>query len=345
MYYIRPVKREDLNSLIKLAEKAGDGLTTLPPDAELLGNRIDASIKSFAADLSGPVDEYYFLVMEDVKTGEVVGTSAIFSSVGGTQPFYNFATLSLTQISNDPAKRVETKVLTLANDYTGATELGTLFLDADHRKDGMGRFLSRSRYMLIASAPDRFSETIMGELRGYVDENGRRPVWEAIGRHFFQMDFVEADRINGLGNSQFIADLMPKYPIYTCLLPEDAQEAIGKPHPSSAPAMRLLEKEGFRFRGAVDIFDGGPCLEANRDQIKAIANARKAKAVVTDTAEVEGVPMMIARTALSNFGLVHCRGVAIAGGQLAISSEASEVLGVKDGDEVMYIPDPQRTKP
>ena len=339
MYFIRPVKREDLNSLMALANKAGDGLTTLPPDAELLGKRIDASIASFAADLSAPNDEYYFLVMEHAETGDVVGTSAIFSSVGGTQPFYNFATLNLTQLSNDPVKRVETKVLTLANDYTGATELGTLFLDADHRKPGVGRFLSRSRYMLIATAPKRFSETVMGELRGYVDENGRQPVWEAIGRHFFQMDFAEADRINGLGNSQFIADLMPKYPIYTCLLPQDAQEAIGQPHPSSAPAMRLLEKEGFRFRGAVDIFDGGPCLEANRDQIKSVRGARHAKALITDTAENEGEPMMIAHPELARFGVVHCKGVMIAEDQLAVCSEAADALKISDGDGVMFIPD------
>lgn len=51
---------------------------------------------------------------------------------------------------------------------------------------------------------------------------------------------------------------MPKHPIYTHFLSDEAQSVIGQVHPQTAPARAVLEKEGFRYRNYVDIFDGGP---------------------------------------------------------------------------------------
>jgi arginine/ornithine N-succinyltransferase beta subunit len=51
----------------------------------------------------------------------------------------------------------------------------------------------------------------------------------------------------------FIAELMPAYPIYVSLLPDDAREAIGQVHANTSPARAILEKEGFSWRGSVDI--------------------------------------------------------------------------------------------
>ncbi len=53
---------------------------------------------------------------------------------------------------------------------------------------------------------------------------------------------------------------MPKHPVYIAMLGEDARAAIGVPHPSGRAAMRMLEAEGFRVEGYVDIFDGGPTM-------------------------------------------------------------------------------------
>ena len=71
-------------------------------------------------------------------------------------------------------------------------------------------------------------------------------------------------------NKKFIADLMPRHPIYVTLLPAEAQRVIGQVHESSKPALKNLEAEGFRFNGMVDIFDAGPCVGCARDQIRTV---------------------------------------------------------------------------
>ena len=77
-------------------------------------------------------------------------------------------------------------------------------------------------------------------------KQGRSPFWDALGRHFFGIDFAEADRLSVI-NKKFIAELMPKHPIYIPLLPEEAQDVIGKPHRESVRTVKNLEEEGFTF--------------------------------------------------------------------------------------------------
>ena len=72
----------------------------------------------------------------------------------------------------------------------------------------------------------------------------------------------------------FIADLMPKHPIYTALLPESARAVMGLPHPSGRAAMRMLENEGFVHDHYIDIFDGGPTMHSRTDHVKTIAKSR-----------------------------------------------------------------------
>ncbi len=72
------------------------------------------------------------------------------------------------------------------------------------------------------------------------------------------MDFKRADFTNATQGGQFISDLMPKYPIYVNLLDKRAQEAIGQPLEASKPAKQLLEAEGFRYQGYIDVVRRGP---------------------------------------------------------------------------------------
>src|SRR6185295_1467127 len=71
-------------------------------------------------------------------------------------------------------------------------------------------------------------------------------------------------------NKKFIADLMPKHPLYVPLLPPDAQAVIGQVHPDTRPALKLLESEGFTFSGMVDIFEGGPVVMTAIDTIRTV---------------------------------------------------------------------------
>ncbi len=84
------------------------------------------------------------------------------------------------------------------------------------------------------------------------------------------MSFPEADEFNAVHGTHFIADLMPRSPVYVALLTEEAKAVMGQPHPSGKAALRMLEHEGFVFDRYIDIFDGGPTVTARTDDIRTI---------------------------------------------------------------------------
>lgn len=337
MFVVRPARLNDLDGLLSLAEKTGTGLTTLPAHAPALREKIKDSIAAFAAPDNSKEKHNYLLILEDLSTGIVAGTSALIVGVGIDKPFYSYRVLHQAQMSHEPKMRVDTQLLQLSNDFMGATEVATLFLDPDYRRDKLGKLLSKARYMLMAAHPDRFSDIVIAEIRGWVDENEQSPFWEAIGRKFFGMDFSVADEINGRGNSQFIADLMPKFPIYTTLLPKEAQDVIGKPHDGARPAIHMLEREGFRFSGAVDIFDAGPEMEVHRRGIWTVRNNVTGTLGGTVDGQGQGPSHLAANTSLSNFGVVLTNVVEGASG-IWLPGEAANALGLKTGDGLRYCP-------
>jgi arginine N-succinyltransferase len=125
----------------------------------------------------------------------------------------------------------------------------------------------------MAEFPTRFDKQTIAELRGVVNSDGRSPVWDAIGSHFFQVEFPKAETLTNESKS-IIADLMPEHPIYIPLLPESAQQAIGKVHKHTEPALAMLLKEGFRISHFVDIFDGGATVICDTQEIRTIKQSR-----------------------------------------------------------------------
>ncbi|GER08057.1 arginine N-succinyltransferase [Iodidimonas muriae] len=345
MLLLRPVRAADLSDLYELSLSTGGGLTTLPADRDVLAAKIALSEASFHSGSDALEDAYYLFALEDLARGKVVGTSGIFASVGQSKPFYSYRILKLTQVSHQPDMKVDTQLLQLVNDYAGATELGTLFLHPDYRKGHAGALLSKARYLMLAACPGRFSEKVMAEIRGWTDENGQSPFWDAIGRHFFGMDFQEADHINGMGNNQFIADLMPKFPIYTNLLPQEAQDVIGKPHDGARGAVRLLMDEGFRNAGAVDIFDGGPCFEVPRHDIRTLRKARSVRIGAIGTLDVSpGSVSLVAVADMPDFRIIATHMSEMNEEQVAIGQEAANALSVKEGDALLVSPLVNRRK-
>ena len=110
--------------------------------------------------------------------------------------------------------------LFLANDHTGHTELCSLFLDQAYRHGKNGALLAKSRLLFIAEFAERFAPKVIAELRGRLDADGTSPFWEGLGRHFFAMEYSTADYLTGIGQKSFIAELMPKHPVYVNLLPD-----------------------------------------------------------------------------------------------------------------------------
>jgi len=332
MLVIRPVKTADLKDIYDLSIKAGKGLTSLPSCEKSLFKKIQLSETSFARATATPGD-YYLLVMEDLDKQKVVGTSGIYSKTGTRQAFYAYRLISITHHSHTLQQQIRSDMLHLCNDYTDCAEVGTLFLDPDYR--GNGRWLSWSRFLLLGQFKERFSKHVIAEMRGWFDDQGQSPFWEAIGRRFFHMDFSEADHLCGIGSNQFITELMPKHPIYTVLLSEAAQAVIGKPNDEGQAAMKLLLEQGFEYENVVDIFDAGPLLRAKITNIQTVSNLKQAKAVTGNT--IQGHPTMIANQNLQSFRLIHQPIQLDDQGHITVSADAMSALNGKSGDTLSYV--------
>ena len=269
---VRPVTSADLPALIELARSTGTGLTTLPANEQRLQHRVSWAEKAFRGEAERGDADYLFVLEDDA--GKVVGISAIAGAVGLREPWYNYRVGLTVSASQELNIHREIPTLFLANDLTGNSELCSLFLHADHRSGLNGKLLSRARFLFIAEFRHLFGDKLIAEMRGMSDEEGRSPFWESLGRHFFKMEFSQADYLTGVGNKAFIAELMPKFPLYTCFLSEEARGVIGRVHPNTEPALAMLKAEGFSYQGYVDIFDAGPAIEAETDKIRAIAESQ-----------------------------------------------------------------------
>lgn len=267
---VRPATPRDLDHLEGMIARVDAGMLTMPSSRQAMAERIQRSVDAFTRPSAPPQNECYFLVME--VDGELLGTASLFTNLGVERPFYSYRISRDSKMSPELKLQVELDLLHLVNDYHGATELGTLFIERKARGGGRGRLLSFARLLLIAADPLRFGPRAMAEIRGWTDDAGQSPFWSAVGEKFFRLDYRTADAMSARDH-RFIADLMPRYPIYADLLPEDARRVIGKPHPDAEPAVAMLKSQGFHFNQVVDIFDAGPSVEAFVDQIDAVRSA------------------------------------------------------------------------
>ena len=162
--------------------------------------------------------------------------------------------------------------------------------------------LSRARLLFIAEFADRFSDRIAAESPGLSDENGRCPFWDAVGRRFFDMDCPQVERLTGGRSKGFIAELMPHSPIYVPLLPEAAQWAIGQLHPAGELPFSILLDEGFDTETYVDIFDGGPTVDARVAMLKTVARSRRVR--LADSAVDHKAWQLVSNTRRDGFAAV-----------------------------------------
>ena len=331
MLVVRPAGPADLDHLLELAILSGPGFTSLPEDPDQLADRLDLSRDSFGGKLD-PRERWYTLMLEETDTGDVDGIGSVKAAVGLKRPFFSFRIVNNTAQSPSLGLKLDHQTLVLVNECTGWSEVGSLFLKADRRKGGAGRLLSQSRYMLIGAEPDLFADTVLAELRGVFTPDGACPFWDHVAHKFFPMEFDQADMMTGSTDKQFILDLAPRHPIYVELLPEPARAVIGKVHPQGVPAMALLESEGFRPNGLIDIFDAGPTVSCGRDNIRTVRDARPMAVAVAEEVEAE-LPALISTAAVSGFRAVRQK-AQIDGSTVTLSRETADALKVRSGDTV-----------
>lgn len=334
-FRLRASRPDDIEPLYEMAKLTGGGFTNLPADRNALTTKLERAEKGFSRTENGLADDQFVLVLENPETGQVRGTCQLFSSVGQQWPFYSYRLNTLTQYSQELDRTVRAELLFLVTDLEGSSEVGGLFLHPNERAGGHGMLLARSRYLFIAMHRSRFADRIIAELRGIIDDSGGSPFWDGVAGRFFGMSFQDADYFNAINGNQFIADLMPKHPVYVAMLGEEARKVIGLPHPTGRAAMRMLEKEGFAYEGYVDIFDGGPTMIARTDQVKSVADAKPAKIARTDL--TEGERSLVAAGFLSSFRSAYGLREMGEDGSIAIDTTCAEVLGVGEGDEVWSV--------
>lgn len=345
MTVIRPIERDDLDRLVELADRAGFGLTTLPRDRELLRKRILNSENSFRKQTEEPGGESYLFVLENDR-GAVVGTCAIVAKVGGYEPFYTYQIERTDHHSDVLDVHKQIPVLKLLEEHDGPTEIGSLFLEPDHREEGLGRLLSLSRFLFIAQFPQLFEDMIIAEMRGWIDEDGSSPFWDALGRHFFDVDLPTADYLS-MKDKRIIAELMPEHPIYVPLLPEKARDVLGQVHERTKPALEILRKEGFEFAGMVDIFEAGPLIGCAKSNLRIIRGAEQHTVSIVER-PLESKPQLISNTPdeLMNFQTT-LGSIASGDDGIKLHRDVANQLNVSDGDVVYHVPvhppdDPER---
>lgn len=332
-FVIRAARDGDLQALYEMAKLTGGGFTNLQPEKDVLRRKLALSAESFARQEDTPTDELFLLVLENTETGDVRGTCQIFTAVGQHWPFYSYRIGIDSKHSQELNRTFQSELLNLTNDLVGCSEVGGLFLHPGERAGGLGMLLARSRYLFIKQHRARFADRVLAELRGVIDEAGGSPFWDGVAGRFFGMSFQEADSFNAVHGTQFIADMMPKHPIYTAMLQDSARSVIGMPHPSGRAAMRMLENEGFAFENYIDIFDGGPTMTARTDHVKAIRDSESSKILALKGG---GEPVLASSGRLLDFRAAYGQ-VAAEGDGVALDPDCARILGVREGDELLHV--------
>jgi arginine N-succinyltransferase len=314
-------------------------MTSLPPDVAVLKDKIEASVASFAGKNPKSWQESFFFVLEDAdNAGHIAGTCGIKAHIGLSQPFYSYKLTTITQVSSQLNIFSKQTMLQVTNDLTGATEVGSLFLKPSYRRDRLGKMMSLSRFMFMAAFPQYFSETVIAEMRGVHDVDGNAPFYNALPKKFFEMNFAKADYINATQGNQFINDLMPKYPIYLSLLPKSARLVVGEVNSASEPAKAMLERQGFKYTGYVDIFDGGPTMIAERQSIDVVKSAKHAKVITIAELSEETEKFMVTNDQFEGFRCAVGRLKLLPDAGVTISPRLARRANLKVGDQLRYYP-------
>lgn len=343
MYLIRDVHKSDLPGLKRLAHELNT--INLPNDEKELGSIIDKSMRSFDGRIRDPFEREYLFVMCDGRSGKVVGSSLIIAQHGTRDaPHIFFDVYEKEHYSHSVDKHFRHRVLSIGYNFDGPTEIGGLVVDPAFRGQGKpGKQLSYVRFLFIAMHRARFRDRILVELLPRLEEDGRSPLWEALGRKFTGLSYQEADRLSR-ENKEFIQQLFPPGEIYATIFSQKIQDAIGEVGPETAGAKNMLAKIGFRYDERIDPFDGGPHYSAPTELIEPIRRFRRAKLSPQRLADgsapddVEDRLVSVEWTQGRNrFRAVRAQCV-FRDAEVQLPEEAVEALETKDGERLHTIP-------
>jgi arginine N-succinyltransferase len=345
VYVIRDVQKSDLQQLQRLARELDT--VNLPDDEKLLAAAIDQSIRSFDGRVRNAFEREYLFVCEDTDKEKLVGTSLIISQHGTRDaPHIYFDVYEKEQYSQSLNKHFKHRVLSIGYNFDGPTEIGGLVVDPHYRGQGKpGKQLSYVRFLYIAMHAARFRDRVLVELLPRLEEDGRSPLWEALGRKFTGLSYQEADRLSRQ-NKEFIQQLFPPGEIYATLFTQKIQDSIGEVGPQTAGAKSMLTKIGFRYDERIDPFDGGPhysCATSDIEPIVRFRRGKLAKEPLADDAELQ--PGVVEERLVSverSEGRNRFRAVrtlcSFRDNSIGLPRDARDALGCEPGDRLHTIP-------
>jgi len=336
MLVLRPVELTDLPQLQRLARESLVGVTSLPDDTERLRGKILDSGASFDKDVQCKGPENYFFVLEDLATQRLTGCSEILATAGFNEPFYSLRNRHFTSTSRELDIEHGVPALSLCHDLNGHTLLRGFHIDPALVRTAFSELLSRARLLFIAAHPRRFADAVITEIVGYSSDEGQSPFWDAVGKHFFDLPYIEAERLCGLESRTFLAELMPQYPIYVPMLPQAAQDCIGQIHPDGQEAFDILEREGFETNSYVDLFDGGPTLYARTTSIRSIANSQTGIAKPGSILDARGL-YLVSNDSLQNYRAIVVELDYNVGQPVALDAQMCAALHVTEGSPIRLI--------
>ncbi len=338
MFVIRPAILDDLATLLKLAKMVH--FINLPADKELLAAKIGRSRRSFAGDVDDIRDREFMFVLEDSESNEVVGTCTILCCVSWEgRPHIFLKTGKRSFYSEDLQLGQTHTTLELGTDTSGPSEVGGLILAPGFRgrPERLGSLLSLIRFHFIGLHREMFAERILAEMMGPLTPDSGTLLWEYLGRRFINLSYKEADLFSSR-SKEFLLSLWPKGEIYASLLPPEARALIGKVGEETEPAKRMLEKQGFKYHGHVDPFDGGPYLDARIEDVPLV----KATASMRASA---GSPAGNGEAFVSHKGRGGFRATRsafeIVGDKLVLPAETLEAIGASGDAQVGFTPLPE----
>lgn len=339
---LRPCRLADLGAVEQIAAASPIGIGSLPADREKLFDKIRTSSHAFSAEVDVAGEEIYFFVLEDTASGRIVGTSGIAASAGFGDRFYSYRNEFIVHASQELGTSNKIHSLHLCHDLTGASLLTSFYIEPPYEATVWPQLLSRGRLLFIAEHPQRFADRLAAESPGVCDDAGRSPFWDAVGRRFFNLGYPQAEQLAGGRSKSFIAELMPQYPVYVPLLPADAQWAIGQLHPAGELPFGLLIDEGFEAETYIDVFDGGPTVEARVASLASVRHSRRRRVLRAAGDATPGIDCLIANTSTQQFratvATLDADAVRRIGDDLPLSPDLMALLEIAAGDDVRLVP-------
>lgn len=335
MFRIRQSLPGDVDQVLAVAEHLDT--VNLPAERKHVEGIIERSVKSFASEVPA-VDREFLFVLEDLRAKRIIGTSIIYAQHGTKRaPHIFFRVENDERYSYTLDKYFVHQTLRIGYNYNGPTEIGGLILLPEYRRnsEALGKALSYVRFLFMRIHRPLFRDHVLSELLPPLEPDGTSLLWEAMGRKFTGLTYLEADLISK-DNKEFINALFPDDPIHTELLPEEARVLIGKVGADTRGVEKMLRRIGFDYAEQIDPFDGGPHFTAATDQISIVRDAAVVPTRLVDEIDTERPWAILGAQTAKGFFAVGTRVVPSddGSGTIGLTESVFSRLGITPGQTV-----------